>query len=131
MKRVLIDTNIYSYAMRGVEEAIKIVKFADEVILCPVVIAELLTGFKGGAQAKKNIEQLENFMSESRVRMISIDDETARRFSEIHLSMRKKGTPIPAHDLWIAACSMQCGALLVTRDGHYKNIDGLYADFLF
>jgi predicted nucleic acid-binding protein len=38
------------------------------------------------------------------------------------LQLRRQGTPIPAHDLWIAALAAQHGALLCTQDAHFQNL---------
>jgi tRNA(fMet)-specific endonuclease VapC len=38
----------------------------------------------------------------------------------------KKGVgPIPENDLWIAACALQYGFVLVSRDGHFEYVEGL------
>lgn len=42
MKKVLIDTNIYSAAMKGEKYAIDILKRNIEILLSPVVVGELL-----------------------------------------------------------------------------------------
>ncbi|MEM7184769.1 MAG: PIN domain-containing protein [Spirochaetota bacterium] len=39
--------------------------------------------------------------------------------------LKKKGKPIPENDIWIAALAIQYTATLVTKDKHFKNIDGL------
>jgi len=39
------------------------------------------------------------------------------------------GRPIPDNDLWIAAVALQHRLILVTRDGHFSNINGLIVEF--
>lgn len=46
MKKILIDTNIYSDAMRGENYAVNILMRNVQVLISPVVIGELLAGFK-------------------------------------------------------------------------------------
>jgi tRNA(fMet)-specific endonuclease VapC len=43
----------------------------------------------------------------------------------IKQALKAKGTPIPINDVWLAAQSMETGALLATYDRHFDNIDGL------
>ena len=53
MKNLLIDTNIYSYAMRGDAEIIKVLQHVQQISICAVSIGELLSGFKAGAKENK------------------------------------------------------------------------------
>ena len=32
------------------------------------------------------------------------------------------GTPIPQNDMWIAACAMDAGAMLISLDDHFTSI---------
>jgi tRNA(fMet)-specific endonuclease VapC len=36
-----------------------------------------------------------------------VDETTAERYAEIREELRRKGRPIPANDLWIAALARQ------------------------
>ena len=125
MKRVLIDTNVYVAFKRGDRETLKEIQNVDYIGLCPVVLGELLSGFKAGAKEKKNRKELEEFLENPRVSIVEIGEETAEFYSEIYLNLRKKGTPVPTNDIWIAACAMERGLVLYTFDIHFKNIDGL------
>lgn len=42
-----------------------------------------------------------------------------------YLDLKKKGGPIPANDIWIAASAMRHGLSLFTYDDHFNNVDGL------
>ena len=50
MKRMLIDTNIYSYALMGDESVIELLREADEIGFSVVSIGELLVGFRLGGK---------------------------------------------------------------------------------
>jgi predicted nucleic acid-binding protein len=41
----------------------------------------------------------------------------------IFLSLERKGTKIPINDVWIAACCMEVGGTLLTRDKHFTQVD--------
>jgi predicted nucleic acid-binding protein len=41
----------------------------------------------------------------------------------IFLSLERKGTKIPINDVWIAACCMEVGGTLLTRDKHFNQVD--------
>ncbi len=48
MKRVMIDTNIYSLALKGDQDVADYLRQVDRIGICTVSIGELLSGFKGG-----------------------------------------------------------------------------------
>jgi len=45
-------------------------------------------------------------------------------YAKIFWNLKKKGTPIPTNDIWLAASAMRYGIHLFTNDEHFKNIDG-------
>jgi len=53
MKSLLIDTNIYTHALKGDPETISILQQAKEIAICSISIGELLSGFKAGRKEKK------------------------------------------------------------------------------
>ncbi len=46
--------------------------------------------------------------------------EVSDRYSRIAVQLKRKGTPIPSNDIWIAAQTMEHGAELITSDRHFK-----------
>lgn len=97
-------------------------QWADEIILTPVILGELLAGFTMGGKEKRNRVLLQDFMRSPRVRMAGLDEETSERYAVILGHLRKKGTPIPTNDIWIAASAMQYGLIILTTDRHYLSI---------
>ena len=122
MKRLLLDTSAYSHLMRGSTEIALLLDEADEVLLCPIVVGELLAGFKNGSKEQQNKSVLKDFLSLTNVGLLSLDDTTAGRYAVIFDYLKKNGTPIPINDIWIAACAMQYGLVLVTSDQHFSNL---------
>jgi predicted nucleic acid-binding protein len=56
------------------------------------------------------------------VHEIVIDQNVARVYAEIAVSLRRKGTPIPTNDLWVAAAAASVGATVLTHDSHFAQI---------
>jgi len=125
MKGLLIDTNIYTHALKGDPETVSILQQAKEIAICSISIGELLSGFKAGRKEKKNREELAEFIDTPRVRLYGIDEDTAEFYAAILNRLSKKGKPIPTNDIWIASVSFQHGFPLFTKDRHFKNIYGL------
>jgi tRNA(fMet)-specific endonuclease VapC len=46
-------------------------------------------------------------------------------FAELLLALKQAGTPIPTHDIWIAAAAIELGCVLVTYDKHFLNMKQL------
>ena len=125
MKKVFIDTNIYCNAFRNVQAAISILQYYEEILLSPIVIAELLAGFKKGSREKENKKQLKEFLSRDRVQEIPVTSNTSEFYAHIITHLRKEGTPVPANDIWIAAQAMENGAALASSDRHFEKIPGI------
>jgi tRNA(fMet)-specific endonuclease VapC len=51
--------------------------------------------------------------------------DTADRFGRVAASLRRKGTPIPSSDIWIAAHALETGSDLVSFDKHFAHVEGL------
>jgi tRNA(fMet)-specific endonuclease VapC len=125
MRGLLMDTNIYTHALKGDHETISILQQTEEIAICSISIAELLSGFKSGRQEKKNRKELADFLDSPRVRMYGIDEDTAEFYAAILNGLRKKGKPIPTNDIWIASVAFQYGFPLFTKDHHFQHISGL------
>ena len=125
MKKILLDTSAYSQLMRGNNNVADYANEADIVYLSVFVIAELLTGFKGGSLEKRNLEIFNNFKDKPAVQIIEAAEETAEIFSEIKYKLKSAGTPIPINDLWIASNCFETGSVLITADKHFNLIQGL------
>ena len=119
LRRLLIDTNIYSYAMRGDDDVISILRKASLIGFTSVSIGELISGFKCGSMERENLEDLDIFLDSPRVRLYPIDENSAVYYGEILHQLRKAGKPIPTNDIWIAAVAFQHGLTLFTKDAHY------------
>lgn len=125
MKKVLIDTNIYSLAMKGDGDVVDALRKIDLIGFAAISVGELYTGFKGGSRETTNREELNVFLDSPRVVIHNIDVETADFYASILNSLKVAGTPIPTNDIWIAAVAFQHGYILFTKDRHFNLIPGL------
>ena len=125
MKKVLIDTNIYSLAMKGDATVVNALRKIDQIGFSAVSAGELLSGFKGGRREDKNREELNVFLDSPRVVVHMIDVETADFYASILNNLKLAGTPIPTNDIWIASVAFQHGYKLFTKDKHFDLVPGL------
>lgn len=125
MKQVLLDTNAYSELLKGDERVLDEIGEAGKVYMSIFVLGELFYGFKGGQRELQNRDYLKVFLSKHPVRILGATEETAEYFSEIKHNLKERGKKIPLNDVWIAAHTMQHGAVLITYDRHFEHVQGL------
>ena len=125
MKKVLIDTNIYSLAMKGDDHVVDELRKIDLIGFSAISVGELYSGFKGGSRDAENREELNIFLDSPRVVVHSIDEETAEFYASILSNLKSAGTPIPTNDIWIASVAFQYGYKLYSKDNHFSFIPGM------
>ena len=125
MKKVLIDTNIYSLAMRGEANVVSTLRRIDQIGFSAISIGELLSGFKGGSRETENREELNIFLDSPRVVVHSIDEGTADFYASVLTNLKVAGTLIPTNDIWIAAVAFQHGYKIFSNDKHFNIVPGL------
>jgi tRNA(fMet)-specific endonuclease VapC len=122
MSRVLLDTSAYSALFRNHQGVKLALQECGDIILSPIVLGEILSGFLGGARLQANELELADFLSSDRVSVLPIDEETSRRYAVILHGLRRSGTPINSNDLWIAASAMQHGLTVLTTDKDFERV---------
>jgi tRNA(fMet)-specific endonuclease VapC len=125
MNAILLDTNAITALFQGETAVLDAVATADCVYASAIVIGELEAGFRGGSRYADNLAILNRFLAKPSVTILPVGRATGECFGRIKQSLKRKGTPIPVNDIWLAAQSMETGAVLVTYDGHFDLVDGL------
>lgn len=125
MRRIAIDTNIYTSFKCNDQKVVEAFRDCDLIGVDITVIAELFSGFSLGGKEKRNRQEMEAFLNSPRVEVLLHDPETAEYYALIVRRLKAKGRPIPTNDIWIAANAMKHGLALYSFNGHFKEIDGL------
>jgi tRNA(fMet)-specific endonuclease VapC len=124
--RYLLDTNIVVALFQG-DAAIEAgFEAAQEVFLPSVALGELHFGAVHSRRPEANAARIDDLAATCTV--VGVDAETARRYGQLKGELREKGRPIPENDLWIAACALQHGLILATRDRHFDQVEGLQVE---
>ena len=103
MISLLVDTNTYTAFWKADREIAAIFEFADRLIFPFISVGELLAGFKLGNREQENRSRLDDLLSLDRAETLYPDRQTAECYASIFSELRRKGTPIPTNDIWIAA----------------------------
>ncbi len=126
--KLVLDTNIYSDYAEGLPVVVDFLAIHGEDILLPsIVLGELSYGFMKGSRQRFNEKKLQEFIRKLKIEIIDVNQNVARKYGIIYLSLVKKGAKIPINDVWIAACCMATGGTLVTRNRHFRHVDQIEA----
>ena len=123
--KLLLDTSAYSGFRLGNPSVLEMISAADSVLVSPIMLGELMYGFRKGTRLDQNLRMLRRFLEHEAVEVVPAGEVTADRYSRIALQLKKDGSPIPINDIWIAAQAMEHGAELLASDRHFDRIAGL------
>jgi predicted nucleic acid-binding protein len=120
----VLDTNTYCDYAEGLPDVVDIMATHSQYLSIPsVVLGELHYGFMKGSRQQFNEKKLCQIISHLNIEIIDVNADVARKYAFIYRSLEKKGTKIPINDVWIAACCMEVGGTLLTRDQHFEAVD--------
>ncbi len=121
----MLDTSAYSRFRAGDSRVHDLIADADVVMVPVPVLGELYGAFEAGSRARENRVALADFLDEPFVTISQVSEAVARQYGRIYGALRKAGTPVPANDMWIAACAIDQGACLLTFDTDFTRVPGL------
>jgi tRNA(fMet)-specific endonuclease VapC len=123
--KILLDTSAYVGFKRNVINIVEIIVNSDIILFSPIVLGELIFGFRNGTKYNQNMHELNQFMQHEAVNILQLGQTTSDRYARIATQLKTQGTPIPTNDIWIAAQTMEHGAELITSDHHFELVPGL------
>jgi predicted nucleic acid-binding protein len=126
--KLVLDTNIYCDFAEGLPDAVDaIATYGQSIFIPSVVIGELFFGFMKGSRQQFNEKKLRQVVSRLKIEIIDVNTDVARKYAMIYLSLQERGIKIPINDVWIAACCMEVGGILLTRGKHFELVDQIEA----
>jgi predicted nucleic acid-binding protein len=122
--KLVLDTNIYCDYAEGLPHAVDFMAVrGDDIYLPSIVLGELTYGFMKGSRQRFNERKLQEIIKKLRIEIVDVNQNVSRKYAIIYLSLVQKGAKIPINDVWIAACCMEVGGTLLTRDQHFQRVD--------
>jgi len=118
-----LDTNIVIALLEGDDTVLSNLDRASEVFIPAVVLGELFFGAAKSGRPSENTAKVERFAAGAAV--VSCDLDVAREYGRLKQHLKGKGRPLPENDIWIAAAAKRHGMVLVTRDRHFHEVEGL------
>ena len=127
MKRYLLDSNIWIYAMNGRHPAVRKTLESlplDKVYLSDIVLGELAFGWENSTKPAVTKRKVEQFLAH--FPRLCTDEATAKVYGQLRQSLQSRGTPIGMNDFWIAAQALHHKMTLVTHNTReFARVDGL------
>ena len=121
--RFLLDTNIIIALFAGEDSVIQALTDDTEVFVPAIVLGELYYGAQGSNYVEDNLERIGELRASSAV--LSCDADTALIYGQVKIILKRNGRPIPENDIWICSLALQHRLTLVSRDKHFRHIEGL------
>ena len=121
--RFLLDTNIIIALLEGEQPVRSNLDRAAEVFVPATALGELFFGAAKSGRPHENLAKIERFASGRAIVACGLD--VAREYGKLKQRLKEKGRPIPDNDIWIAAAAKHHGMILVTRDGHFGEVEDL------
>lgn len=122
---ILLDTNCYNIFIDGNKKVIKKVFDSSIIYISTITIGELYSGFYKGNRLVENVDILNKFLANKKVKIVNINEETSEIYGKVLSKLLKDGLPIPTNDVWIAASAIETNSTLITYDKHFLNIPNL------
>ncbi|MEW6606168.1 MAG: type II toxin-antitoxin system VapC family toxin [bacterium] len=124
--KIILDTNIVSYLMKGgplakvyaprVQGALLAISF--------ITVGEMYYGAEKAHWGEKKRKELETTLRNFVV--IPYDHEIAPCYGRLAAERKRAGKPMSLHDEWIAACAVRHGVPLVTHNANdFKGVSAL------
>lgn len=125
--KVMLDTNICIYLIKQRPQAV-LQRFrffpVGDIGISAITLAELEYGAAKSTQPRKNRDALEALISP--VVVAPFDRQATEVYGRIRAALEKRGRPIGAMDLLIAAHALSLGVRLVTNnEREFKRVPGL------
>jgi tRNA(fMet)-specific endonuclease VapC len=119
---MILDTNALSAAADHDAALVAILARAEELAIPVIVLGE----YRHGIAQSRNRASYENWLSGllNDCMVLDINEPTTHYYAEISLELKRKGKPIPTHDIWIAALCRQHSLPLLSQDRHFDWISG-------
>jgi predicted nucleic acid-binding protein len=120
---MILDTNALSAWLDGDPAIEARLSAAPGVVLSVIALGEYRFGVLFSRYRVEYEQRIA--LVETDLTVVGTDSETAGHYASIRKELKDAGTPIPWHDLWIAAQARQHAMPVLSRDTHFDHVRGI------
>jgi tRNA(fMet)-specific endonuclease VapC len=124
---LILDTNALVALLKGVPEANeafrRLEEIGDELSTTIISAYELIRGAYVSSTPEKNLVEVQDLLSNMQVLDLTL--QACVEASKIYRELRKSGRLIGENDILIAGIAKASAGTLLTRDAHFKLVEGL------
>ena len=117
----LLDTSIVIHSFRGNLPIRNRLNDFEHVFVSAVTIGELYYGAFSSSNPAKHLEQINSFLINCVTEFTS--ENAGKIYGRLKAGLKKRGTPMPENDIWIAAVAIDRQLPLFTTDKHFDKIE--------
>lgn len=128
MNRALLDTDIFSEILKGIDQRVVLQASAYRVLfghytISAITVTEIIKGF----HKLKREDRIQQFLSGLQsVEVLTLDPKSAELAGRIYADLERTGQPIGRADPMIAAIALHHNLTLITGNQiHFKRIQAL------
>ena len=117
---MILDTNALSAFVDGDPAVGEVLRHQARASIPVIVLGE----FRYGIAQSRHRAAYEQWLH-AQLRhfdVLPVTDETAIAYAALRVTLKQKGTPIPANDAWIAALALQHRLPVLSRDRHFDAV---------
>ena len=122
MNAVVVDTSVLIDLLEGGEAAGALEPF-DRLLVPAAVDAEFRAGLDPDTRSGRlHAALLDELLDDPSVEFVPTGRAESRKYAQIYRYLKKQGTPLPVHDIWIAAVALVRDLPLCSGDRHFRRI---------
>ena len=120
---MILDTNALSAWAEGRAAVESPLRVAQRLVVPSVVLGEYYFGIRQSRHRTRYEDWLARYLPLTEIAMVT--SATAHAYADIRMELKRRGTPIPQNDAWIAALARQHGLAIMSNDGHFDVVEGI------
>ena len=120
----MLDTSVFIASETG--RSLDAHLLPDEVATSVITLAELRAGVLAATDAQVRARRLATLETVSDLEVIPIDRDAADAWAVMRVHLAQTGRRINVNDLWIAASAASRGLPVVTQDGDFDPVEGVW-----
>ena len=124
---MILDTDALISLMNGEPAADKAVRRLeeqeDQIVTTIISAYEIIRGAYISSNQEKNLAKVQDVLTN--IPILDLTIQSCEEASKIHRELRKKGCLIGEFDVLIAGIAKANGETVLTRDAHFRLVEGL------